>query len=272
MLLGFSVFASKSSTNLVRDVSCRQDGNNIVISYNLKKKADVDIFCSTDGGKTFKRIFRVSGDVGYGISSGNKEIVWNVLDERDNLIGDICFKVEATEIDKPTKSHNTSSYSSFSYLNLLYGFYDVNGSLDFEIVNASAEIGGYWGLEIGMLSLRYKMFELDWANLSIFSKDYSFKEYSFAYDPVVRLHIPVNYEWSIYAGAALSMAFGTSTASNDFKPVDDMVPSFKTEIGARWYSPGVILFDLFLRYKYQFGVTVGLAMRVPGLETLMNKH
>ena len=139
ILLGFSAFATASSTNLVRDVSCRQDGDKIVISYNLKKKADVDVFCSTDGGRTFKRIFRVSGDVGYGIAPGKKEVVWCVLEEHDNLVGDVCFKVEATETGQTAKSHNSSSYSG-----LLWNFYEMNGNFDLELVKAAVDVGGFW--------------------------------------------------------------------------------------------------------------------------------
>lgn len=263
ILLGFSAFATASSTNLVRDVSCRQDGDKIVISYNLKKKADVDLFCSTDGGRTFKRIFRVSGDVGYGIAPGKKEVVWNVLEERDNLMGDVCFKVEAKEIAQEANAKNSSSYSG-----VLWDFYETNGNFDLELAKASLEIGGYWGIEASVLAFRYKMFELDWANFSMSGEEYSSEEYSFAYDPTVRLHIPVKTKWTIYLGAAPSIMFGTGSSYNDINLVANRLLSFKAEVGARCFSSSVTSFDLFLRYKYQFGVTVGVAMRLPGFESL----
>ena len=267
ILLGFSAFASASSTNLVRDVSCRQDGDKIVISYNLKKKADVDVFCSTDGGRTFKRIFRVSGDVGYGIAPGKKEVVWSVLEERDNLVGDVCFKVEATEIGQTAKSHNSSSYSG-----LLWNFYEMNGNFDLELVKAAVDVGGFWSVEASVLAFRYKMFELDWANFSMYGEDYSSEVYSFAYDPTVRLHIPVKSKWTIYAAAAPSIMFGTGSSYNDIHIVDDRFLSFKAEIGARCYSSSVASLDLFLRYKYQFGITVGVAVRLPGFESVLGKN
>lgn len=267
ILLGFSAFASASSTNLVRDVSCRQDGDKIVISYHLKKKADVDVFCSTDGGRTFKRIFRVSGDVGYGIAPGKKEVVWSVLEERDNLVGDVCFKVEAKEIAQEANAKNSSSYSG-----VLWDFYETNGNFDLELAKASLEIGGYWGIEASVLAFRYKMFELDWANFSMSGEEYSSEEYSFAYDPTVRLHIPVKSKWTIYAAAAPSIMFGTGSSYNDIHIVDDRFLSFKAEIGARCYSSSVTSLDLFLRYKYLFGITVGVAVRLPGFESVLGKN
>lgn len=267
ILLGFSAFASASSTNLVRDVVCRQDGDRIVITYNLKKKADVDLFCSTDGGKTYKRIFRVSGDVGYGILPGKKEIVWNVLEERDNLMGDVCFKVEAKEIAQEANAKNSSSYSG-----VLWDFYETNGNFDLELAKASLEIGGYWGIEASVLAFRYKMFELDWANFSMYGEDYSSEVYSFAYDPTVRLHIPVKSKWTIYAAAAPSIMFGTGSSYNDINLSANRSLTFKGEVGARCFSASVTSFDVFLRYKYQYGVTVGVAMRLPGFETLFGKE
>ena len=264
MMLGVSAFAS--GANVVRDVVCRQDGDRIVITYNLKKKADVDLFCSTDGGKTYKRIFRVSGDVGYGISPGKKEVVWNVLEERDNLTGDVCFKIEAKEVGQERGAQNSSSYAS-----TLWDFYEKNGSFDLELAKASVEIGGYWGVEASLLAFRYKMFELDWANFSMTGEEYSSEEYSFAYDPTVRLHIPVKPKWTIYIGAAPSIMFGTGSSYNDINMIANKSLTFKGEIGARCFSSSVTSFDLFLRYKYQFGVTAGVAMRLPGFESLFEK-
>jgi sulfatase modifying factor 1 len=52
---------------------------------------------STDNGKTWSGpLTQVSGDVGKNISAGDKQITWNVLEERDQLVGDqIRFKVVA---------------------------------------------------------------------------------------------------------------------------------------------------------------------------------
>ncbi|MBR6919660.1 MAG: formylglycine-generating enzyme family protein [Bacteroidales bacterium] len=68
----------------------------IHVSYDLDRQADITLFFSTDGGKTFTELHRVSGDVGKNISAGHRTIVWDVLSERDRLVGeDIVFKVKA---------------------------------------------------------------------------------------------------------------------------------------------------------------------------------
>ena len=116
------------------------------------------------------------------------------------------------------------------------------------------------------------MFELDWANFSMYGEDYSSEVYSFAYDPTVRLHIPVKSKWTIYAAAAPSIMFGTGSSYNDINIVNDRFLSFKAEVGTRCYSSSVASLDLFLRYKYQFGVTVGVAVRLPGFESVFSKN
>jgi formylglycine-generating enzyme required for sulfatase activity len=85
----------------VSSVEFAQEGKNIVIEYLLEAEAPQEIllYFSTDGGETFsKPIEKVSGDVGKGIISGQKRIVWNVLDEVHELVGDnIVFMVEIAE-------------------------------------------------------------------------------------------------------------------------------------------------------------------------------
>lgn len=80
------------------NVQSYQRDKNIVVTYYLNKEANIDLFVSTDGGKTYSEALRhVNGDVGKQISAGYKTIVWNVLAEQTNLIGkNIVFKVEAT--------------------------------------------------------------------------------------------------------------------------------------------------------------------------------
>ncbi len=89
----------------VSSVDFYQDGKTVVITYDLDKTATVAICVSTDGGKTFSApLKQVSGDVGKGVDSGKKRIVWDVLAERDKLVGDrIAFKVYVEGIHKGHK-------------------------------------------------------------------------------------------------------------------------------------------------------------------------
>lgn len=107
--LGFQMVSYAQVSNVL----FYYDGNTAIINYSLKKKADVSLYVSVDGGKTYKiKLKEVSGDVGENISSGNdKRIVWNILEEYPYGISSdyVCFKVEA--INKSSQHH----YSNFGY-------------------------------------------------------------------------------------------------------------------------------------------------------------
>jgi sulfatase modifying factor 1 len=85
----------------VSSVELSQEGKNMVIEYLLEAEAPQEIllYFSTDGGETFsKSLQKVSGDVGKGVTAGKKRIVWNVLEEVPELVGDnIVFMVEIAE-------------------------------------------------------------------------------------------------------------------------------------------------------------------------------
>jgi formylglycine-generating enzyme required for sulfatase activity len=75
-----------------------QDGNKVIITYSLDKGADIQVFLSQDGGRTFSGVLKnVSGDVGKGVSPGSgKRIVWDALSEYEKLVGtDFVFKITA---------------------------------------------------------------------------------------------------------------------------------------------------------------------------------
>ena len=84
----------------VSNVTFQQEGQMVMVYYNLSAKADISVEVSTDGGRSYgtPRMTHVSGDVGKGVTAGNgKCIVWNVLQDCERLHGDrICFKVRAS--------------------------------------------------------------------------------------------------------------------------------------------------------------------------------
>ena len=82
----------------VSNVDAYQEGKNIIITYDIDKAGSVgDVYCSTDGGRTWGEALRqVTGDVNKQVPAGSHRIVWNVLAEREKLSGaNICFKVVA---------------------------------------------------------------------------------------------------------------------------------------------------------------------------------
>ena len=95
-LVCFTAVCSFGQT--VSNVDAYQEGKNIIITYNTDKAGSVgDVYCSTDGGRTWGEPLRqVNGDVNKQVPAGSHRIVWNVLAEREKLAGEnICFKVEA---------------------------------------------------------------------------------------------------------------------------------------------------------------------------------
>ena len=78
-----------------------QAGKTVRIYYDLSEKADVSIYLSTDGGRTFgsSPLRSVSGAAGKDVAAGkDKCAVWDVLSDLDKLQGSsICFKICATK-------------------------------------------------------------------------------------------------------------------------------------------------------------------------------
>ena len=76
-----------------------QVGKQIHIYYDLLGNGtyDVQVFCSTDNGRNWSEPLRsVIGSIGENRQPGyNKEIIWDVLADREEIVGDIIFKVIA---------------------------------------------------------------------------------------------------------------------------------------------------------------------------------
>ena len=94
-----SVFTAVCSFGqMVSNVDAYQEGKNIIITYDTDKDGSVgDVYCSTDGGRTWsKPLKQVTGDVNKQVPAGSHRIVWDVLSDREKLAGaNICFKVVA---------------------------------------------------------------------------------------------------------------------------------------------------------------------------------
>ena len=98
LVSGFTVLAQQvSNTRFV------QDGKQVKIYYDLSETADVSIYLSTDGGRSYgsSPIGHVSGHVGRQVPAGKSRcVVWDVLADRDKLQGSqVCFKIKAVRQD-----------------------------------------------------------------------------------------------------------------------------------------------------------------------------
>ena len=92
----------------VTNVSVMQEGNRIVVSYEIDKNSpEVGLTVSTDGGRTFSApLTKVAGDV-KNVQPGRRRIVWDVLAEMEKLTGDnIVFNV----IAESENAHNGHEY------------------------------------------------------------------------------------------------------------------------------------------------------------------
>ena len=93
LLLPFSLLAENAS-----NVRVRQNGKEIIITYDLAKPSRVELFVSINGESFFKS-YKVSGAIGNSIRSGdNLEITWYPLDEfrkEEISIQNVRFQVRA---------------------------------------------------------------------------------------------------------------------------------------------------------------------------------
>lgn len=94
----------------------RQSGSDIIVDYSIQMEpgvlCDIAIYLSCDGGRNFsnKALQRVSGDVGTIEVSGQKTIVWHVLDEEEALTGEnLAFKIN---VETYWSQQNKGQYGS----------------------------------------------------------------------------------------------------------------------------------------------------------------
>jgi hypothetical protein len=83
----------------VSNISFRQEGDKVVISYDLNGK-EGDLFnaipyYSVDEGKTWTQLITVKGDLLNVTPGTNKAITWEVLKDVTGIKGAISFKIEA---------------------------------------------------------------------------------------------------------------------------------------------------------------------------------
>lgn len=88
----------------VSNANFTQVGKTVEITYTLDKQADITVYLSTDGGKTFGQPLRaVSGDAGKAVQPGNRKIVWSPFEEYDKLVtDDAVFKIVPSGSEKLT--------------------------------------------------------------------------------------------------------------------------------------------------------------------------
>jgi uncharacterized protein (TIGR02145 family) len=100
-IICFNLFIINSYCQKIENVKFEQVGNKIYIYYDLvgtyKDKFSISIYYSDDNGKTWKGPIKSAlGDIGVDqISGKQKSIIWDVLNEKSEMVGNYNFKVEA---------------------------------------------------------------------------------------------------------------------------------------------------------------------------------
>ncbi len=88
-----------SFSQRVSNIHFEQQGKQIHIYYNLEGNDTytVQVFCSTDNSQDWREPLKyVTGNVAEGQKQGiGKLIIWDVLEEREKLSGNIRFRIEA---------------------------------------------------------------------------------------------------------------------------------------------------------------------------------
>jgi len=96
IFISLNLFSQK-----IENLRFEQLGKQIIIYYDLtaaqlNQTFDIQVFCSSDGGKTLGYPLKfITGDAGSDIMGGEgKKIVWDVLAEREELVGEIFFEIQ----------------------------------------------------------------------------------------------------------------------------------------------------------------------------------
>ena len=90
----FVLLATMASAQNISNVDFHQAGDEIVITYDLDESSHIVAYVSLDGGKSYKEMHSIQGDVGKTVLPGKKRIVWKILgDIPEGLAGQVQFKV-----------------------------------------------------------------------------------------------------------------------------------------------------------------------------------
>lgn len=99
VLLVMACFSSTAQS--ISNFRLEQVGQVLEIHYDLAYSSvcEVQLWVSPDNGKNWNGpLTKVKGDVGKNISAGSKVLLWSVLEERDQLVGEqIRFKLVAVK-------------------------------------------------------------------------------------------------------------------------------------------------------------------------------
>ena len=133
----------------VSHVTATQQGKQIIITYDLDKMANISIRVSTNGGHIYGMpLQKVTGHVGKRVPAGkNRTVVWNVLEERDQLVEDqVVFQVGAEPVH-PEKQKIHDVYAPDWHI---FGLVELSLPLSEMTVNPYEVTNLSYGFRVGM--------------------------------------------------------------------------------------------------------------------------
>ena len=105
LMLGTTIMAQR-----VSNVTATQEGQKLRIQYELSSTTptEVGLYISENNGSTWSKVTQhLTGDVGPNVSAGSKQMIWDVLQARESLVGNaIVFKVKVGSEIKSVKIGN----------------------------------------------------------------------------------------------------------------------------------------------------------------------
>jgi uncharacterized protein (TIGR02145 family) len=208
LLVLLIIYSTIITAQTISNIEVKTDENRIIINYNLifNNSVTIELYLSEDNGKKWEGPLKsVSGDVGENISAGQKQIIWDVLKDKEIFaFENVIFKVKGFSIyGSVTDQRDNKTYST-------------------KIINSQE-----WMLE----NLDYKSLSGSW-----YYKDDSsaFSKYGRLYDWITAKnvcpfgwHLPADLEWETLfkslgglkiAGGKLKSVFGwvsPNTAATD---------------------------------------------------------
>ncbi|HIZ85595.1 MAG TPA: hypothetical protein IAC04_03795 [Candidatus Coprenecus stercoravium] len=112
VLTAVSMSIDKAAAQNISEADFRQDGDKVIVSFYLDRNADISLYVSTDGGRTYQGpLKKVSGNVGNNVPLGWCAVTWDPIAEYGGITGDnIRFKITASPLKQRTLPSTATGY------------------------------------------------------------------------------------------------------------------------------------------------------------------
>lgn len=192
ILISILLLARICLSQEVRNIHFEQNGKVINIYYDLNSEGNykVRVFCSEDNGNTWGAPLKsVKGNIGENQKRGsNKLITWDVLKERDELSGNIQFKIEAILI---------------SFIGTSGTFIDERDAQEYKWIKKGSKIWMAENLKYDTKDRNSKCYQKQVINCDIYGRLYNWKTAKIVCP--TGWHLPSNNDWDLYKQNAGTM-------------------------------------------------------------------